>query len=96
MEELDDVGAVATRVREALTVGAMGALVGAGVLLFFNVWGLEVLAPASNIPFVLKPSIDLKYLLRMVVIGALGAAIFALYPARRAANLRPVEALAGQ
>jgi len=85
---------------EALTVGAVGAVVGAlagvGVLLYFNAWGLEVLAPASNIPFVLKPSIDLKYLLRMVLIGAVGAAIFALYPARRAANLRPVEALAGQ
>lgn len=85
---------------EALVVGAVGAVLGAAVgtvvLLFLRSRGIEVHAPASNIPFLLKPVLQFGFLARTVVIAAVGAVVFALYPARRASRLRPVQALAGQ
>lgn len=85
---------------EALVVGAvgaaLGALLGTVVLLFLRSRGIEVHAPASNIPFLLKPVLHFGFVARTVLIAAVGAVVFALYPARRASRLKPVEALAGR
>lgn len=75
--------------------GAIGAVVGSLVTAWLNWRGLEVTAPGSNVPFIMHPYVEPSYIVQVVVVAALGALLFALYPAWRASRLRPVEALAG-
>jgi putative ABC transport system permease protein len=87
-------------VMEALTIGALGGLLGAGAgLLVTTILGHRGLVfhfPGSAVPFVLTPFMRPAYLLQVLVLATLGAGLFALYPAFRASRLRPVEALAGK
>lgn len=84
---------------EALLIGAAGGVVGgvAGLLItaFLSTRGLEFSTPGSTVPFLVQPWVSFGFLAEVVVIAAVGSVAFALYPARRAARLRPVEALAG-
>jgi putative ABC transport system permease protein len=85
---------------EALVLGAVGGLVGAGVgatvIALLARRGLPIRLPGSPLPFVLTPHAPAAYLVQVLLIATLGAALFALYPAYRASRLRPVEALAGR
>jgi putative ABC transport system permease protein len=48
------------------------------------------------VPFDIRPTIGMDYLVRITLLATLGAGLFSLYPAWRASRLRPVEALAGR
>jgi putative ABC transport system permease protein len=84
---------------EALFIGALGGLVGGGVgslvTALLNYRGIQVTAPGSNVPFIIRPFVSPGYIGMIIVIAAAGALVFALYPAWRASRLRPVQALAG-
>ncbi|MCI0573251.1 MAG: FtsX-like permease family protein [Myxococcaceae bacterium] len=87
-------------VMEATVLGAVGStlgvLVGVGLTLWLNQRGLVFTAPTLSVPFDLRPFIGVDYVVRIVLLSTAGAALFALYPARRASRLRPVQALAGR
>jgi len=84
---------------EALGLGALGgiigALVGRGVVGLLAARGLVVTAPGQSAPFTIRPFVTGDYLGTVIALAALGAVLFALYPAWRASRLRPVEALSG-
>jgi putative ABC transport system permease protein len=77
-----------------LVGGLLGALVGGAVTLWLHHRGLAVPAPGSNVDSIVRPFVPLLYLVRAVGLATVGAGLAALWPAYRAAQLRPVEALA--
>ena len=90
---------VALFLLEALGLGALGGVIGAGigrgVVAYLAARGLEVTAPGQNAPFTIRPFVTTPYLGTVIVIASVGAVLFAIYPAWRASRLRPVEALSG-
>jgi len=76
---------VMTIEKEAALISAMGVLLGFGVA----VAGKFVLEANTRLMIDLQP----KWLLIAALIGVLGGMVGAMYPALRAANLDPVEAI---
>jgi putative ABC transport system permease protein len=77
-----------------LVGGTLGVLVGGAVTLYLHQRGVLLPAPGATADSIIRPFVPLTYLLRSVALTTLGAALAALWPAYRAAQLRPVEALA--
>jgi putative ABC transport system permease protein len=73
--------------------GVLGALAGSAVVFWLNQRGLDFPPPGTNIPNLVRPTVSLGYNLFAVALSTLGATASAIYPARKAAQLRPVEAL---
>jgi putative ABC transport system permease protein len=73
--------------------GTLGALLGAAVVGWLNRVGVSLPAPGSSAPNLIRPFVPGLYLVRSVLLAAIGSALAALWPARRASLLRPVEAL---
>ncbi|GMU59697.1 MAG: hypothetical protein AMXMBFR34_14600 [Myxococcaceae bacterium] len=85
---------------EALVLGGLGAtgglLLASGFVARFAHGGLQFRAPSATQPFDVLPFLTLPFTLVVLAVAVLGSVLFALYPARRASRLRPVEALAGR
>jgi putative ABC transport system permease protein len=76
--------------------GAVGAVAGVGTTFLIDVAGIELKTPGQRLPYIMHPHVTPGYVGGIVLLAAVGAVLFALYPAWRASRLRPVEALAGQ
>lgn len=76
----------------ALVGASAGALAGQAVVQYLSAQGLHIKGPAGG-PLYLYPSLTLSYSAAIVLAAAVGAALSALYPAWKAARMRPVEAL---
>lgn len=77
-----------------LVGGLLGALVGGAVTLWLGHRGILLPAPGAQADSIIRPFVSVLYLVRAVGMATVGASLAALWPAYRAAQLRPVEALA--
>jgi ABC-type lipoprotein release transport system permease subunit len=59
-----------------------------------NKVGVELPAPGAKVASVIHPFVEPLFVLRTLAQSVAGAALASIIPARRAAQLRPVEALA--
>jgi putative ABC transport system permease protein len=107
-ERISEIGALAAmgtspgRIRglfvaEGFSLGLIsslaGAAIGVGILLIFNVTGLEVAFGRSGMVFTLEPTIAPLELVWSFAIVLLVSVLASLQPAAKAARLEPVEAL---
>ncbi|MBE2249390.1 MAG: ABC transporter permease [Myxococcus sp.] len=74
--------------------GTLGALLGFAWVAWAESRGLSIPAPGANVPSIVRPHVDVSFLIRAVFQATAGAALASLWPAWRASRLRPVEALA--
>jgi putative ABC transport system permease protein len=72
---------------------ALGSLFGFAVVTLMHRHGIALRTPGSLHPSVIRPIVELGFVGRTVLLAMFGAAAAAIYPARRAAKLKPVEAL---
>jgi putative ABC transport system permease protein len=109
LERVREIGtmlAVGTRRRQVVSLfllegavlglvgGLLGALVGWAVTLWLGHRGIVLPAPGAQADSIIRPFVSGLYLVRAVGLATVGASLAALWPAYRAAQLRPVEALA--
>jgi putative ABC transport system permease protein len=109
LERVREIGtmlAVGTRRRQVVSLfllegavlglvgGLLGALVGWAVTLWLGHRGIVLPAPGAQADSIIRPFVSGLYLVRAVGMATMGASLAALWPAYRAAQLRPVEALA--
>jgi putative ABC transport system permease protein len=73
---------------------AAGAVLGLGLVAVMSRVGVQMTAPGAKVPVVLHPWVEPAFVARVVGQAVVGAGLAALWPARRASRLRPVEALA--
>jgi len=85
---------------EALVMGVLGALGGLALASAFVArfahGGIQFRAPSATKPFDVLPYLSPRFTVIVLAVAVVGSVVFALYPARRASRLRPVEALAGR
>ncbi len=85
-------------VTEGVLLGVGGALigdvVGSTIVTAMGAKGLMLTTPGASLPQLITPHIGPDFLISMVLVAAVGAAIASLSPALRASRLDPVAALA--
>jgi len=74
--------------------GVLGAGVGWGVTWWLGWHGIHLPSSGTTADSIIRPHISGWYVVRAVGLATVGAALAALWPAYRASQLRPVEALA--
>ncbi len=74
--------------------GVLGAAVGWGATWWLGRHGIHLPSSDATSESVIRPFVSAGYVARAVGLATVGAALAALWPAWRAAQLRPVEALA--
>lgn len=75
--------------QESIFVTAVSGF--AGLILSMGL--LEVVGPNVEVDYVLNPSVDLRIALTMVIVLVIAGAVAGFFPAWRAANIQPIEAL---
>ena len=89
---------VALFVWEGAVLGLLGGALGAGLGWAVTLWlgqrGLHLPSSGTTADSVIRPFLPVLYVVRSVGLATAGAALAALWPAYRASQLRPVEALA--
>ena len=70
---------------EAITISLVGGLVG----IIVGISGAFLISLVAHIPFVVSPIAVLFAVTVSTIVGI----VFGIYPARRAANLNPIDAL---
>jgi putative ABC transport system permease protein len=83
---------------EGAVLGVLGGLAGVALGVVAVWWmsraGIQLPAPGAKVASIIHPSVEPRYVLQTLVMAVAGSALAAIIPARRAAALRPVEALA--
>lgn len=74
--------------------GSLGALAGWALVLGLGAVGIRLTTPGATMPQLIVPVVAPSFLVGMVLLGVVGAALAALYPAWRASRLSPAAALA--
>ncbi len=74
--------------------GVLGIAVGLLLVLVMSQAGIELPAPGAKVASVIHPTVEPFFVVRTLAQAVIGSALAAILPARRAAALRPVEALA--
>jgi putative ABC transport system permease protein len=74
--------------------GALGLLLGVVIVSIANRIGLPIPAPGAKIASIVRPEVTPYFLALVFVQATVGATLAAVWPAMRASNLKPVEALA--
>ncbi|UCE93339.1 MAG: ABC transporter permease [Flavobacteriaceae bacterium] len=75
--------------QESVFVTAVSGFAG----LIFSMGLLEILGPNVKVDYVLNPSVDFRIAMTMVILLILAGALAGFFPAWRAANIQPIEAL---
>jgi putative ABC transport system permease protein len=75
--------------QESIFITSVAGLIG----LFLGVGLLEVAAPYIQNDFINDPTVDFTTAITTVIILVVAGAFAGFIPARRAANIRPIEAL---
>jgi putative ABC transport system permease protein len=76
-------------IQESIFITSTAGLIG----LFLGVGLLEIAAPYIQNDFINNPTVDFATSITTVVILVIAGAIAGFIPARRAANIKPIEAL---
>ena len=74
--------------------GILGAAAGSAFVFYYGYKGIVFKFPGMLAPLHVYPTVGMGYILFVLVLAAGGAVLSALWPAVRASQMRPVEALA--
>lgn len=84
-------------IAEGATLGVLGAALGSALgtvlVVILGATGVRLLTPGASVPELIVPYITPGFLVGMVALGGVGAALFAVWPAWKASRLRPAVAL---
>ena len=75
--------------QESIFITAIAGFVG----LFIGVGILELVGPSIEMDFIKNPTVDFTTSITTVIILVVSGALAGFIPARRAANIKPIEAL---
>jgi putative ABC transport system permease protein len=82
---------------EATVLGVLacivGAIAGEAIVAFFAWKGIAITPPGGATPLLLRPHLELLYVLQIGGVVALATIVFASYPAYTAARLKPIVAM---
>lgn len=88
---------IALFIAEAALLGGLGSLVGVliGEVIVFaaRTKGIPLVIPGGATAFMLRPYVELSYVAQVGGLVALGSALASVYPATRAAKMKPIEAM---
>jgi putative ABC transport system permease protein len=72
---------------------ALGALAGRGLVMLLAWKGIHLNVGGGAIDTILRPQVELAYVAVVSALAVVGAVLSAAYPARKASQMNPVDAL---